>query len=420
VDVLDPSTAAPHTTSGRSRGGLFEREAEQRTLADLLKAASYGEGGTMALEAPAGQGKTALVTFTVELATAHGMRVLSARGGELERAFPYGVVRQLFERLLVSATAAQRERWLAGAAAFATPAVEGADRLGGTARAEASVLHGLYWLAANLAAERPLLLAIDDAHWIDPPSQAFVSYLADRTAELPLALVCALRPNEGEQALPIRRRLHPAPLTDRATAALMGERLGTGPSAALARACHHASGGNPYLLSELVRALRTDGLPPDEEAMTSVEQIASRALGRPMLARLRRLGEDAAQLAAAVAILGADAQLRPAARLAGLDLAAAADAADVLCAAHVLGPARPLEFVHPAVRSAVHAAIAPARRAADHRRAAELLADDGHPAERFVPHLLAAEPAADGWVTGCLRQAAATAGRRGAPEMAAS
>jgi DNA-binding CsgD family transcriptional regulator len=282
------------------------------------------------------------------------------------------------------------------------------------------VLHGLYWLAANLAAECPVLLAIDDAHWSDPPSLAFVSYLADRTVELPLALVCALRPHEGEQALPIRTRLHPAPLTERATAMLMRDRLDTRPSAALARACHDASGGNPYLLSELVRVLRTDGLPRDEDAMASVERIASRALGRPVLSRLRRLGEDAARLAAAVAILGADAQLRPVARLAGLEPAAAADAADALCHADVLGPGRPLEFVHPAVRSAVHSAIAPARRAADHRRAAELLADDGHPAERIAPHLLAAEPAADGWVTSYLQRAAAIAARRGAPEVAAT
>jgi DNA-binding CsgD family transcriptional regulator len=421
VDVLNPSSAGPHTTSGRPPGGLIEREAEQRALTDLLAAARHGEGGAIALEAPAGQGKTALLTVATELAAAHDMRVLTARGGELEGAFPYGVVRQLFERLLVSATSAERARWLAGAAVFATPAVEGADRLDGTPRAEASVLHGLYWLAANLAAERPILLAIDDLHWSDPPSLAFVSYLADRTVELPLALVCALRPHEGEQALPIGTRLHPAALTERATAALMRDLLDARPSAALARACHHASGGNPYLLSELVRVLRTDGLPrDDEDAMASLERIASRALGRPMLSRLRQLGEDAAQLAAAVAILGADAQLRPAARLAGLDPAAAADAADALCGADVLGPGRPLEFVHPAVRSAVHSAIAPARRAADHRRAAELLANDGHPAERIAPHLLAAEPAADGWVTSSLRRAAATAVRRGAPDLAAT
>ena len=420
MDVLDPSIAAPRTTSGRFRGGLLEREAEQDALTDLLAAARHGEGGTLALEAPAGQGKTALLTYAAEVAAAHGMRVLTARGGELERAFPYGVVRQLFERLLVSATPEQRARWMGGAAAFAAPAVEGAERLDAAPRAEAPVVHGLYWLAANLAAERPLLLAIDDAHWIDPPSLAFVSYLGDRTVELPLALVCALRPHEGEQGLPIRTRLHPAPLTERASAALMRDGLDARPSAALARACHEASGGNPYLLGELVRALRTDGLPRDEEATASIDLIASRALGRPVLARLRGLGDEAAQLATAVAVLGADAQLRPAALLAGLDLAAAADAADVLCGAEVLGAGRPLRFVHPAVRSAVYSAIAPARRAAAHRRAAELLAGDGHPAERIVPHLLAAEPAADGWVTSSLRRAAAVAARRGAPETAAT
>ncbi|HWI75101.1 MAG TPA: AAA family ATPase, partial [Baekduia sp.] len=418
--MLDQSTAAPRTPSGRFRAGLLEREREQEALADLLAAARDGEGATVAVEAPAGQGKTALLTYAAELAAAQGMRVLTARGGELERAFPYGIVRQLFERALVSASPEQRARWLGGAAAFATPAVEGAERLNGAPRAEAPVLHGLYWLAANLTAERPLLLAIDDAHWIDPASLAFVSYLSVRTVELPLALVCAVRPHEGEQGLPIRARLHPAPLTERASVALMRDRLDAQPSAALARACHRASGGNPYLLGELVRALRTDGLPRDDEAMASIELIASRALGRPVLARLQRLGDEAARLAAAVAVLGTDAQLRPVALLAELDLGAAADAADALCGADVLGPGRPLEFVHPAVRGAVYSAIAPARRAADHRRAAGLLADDGHPAERIVAHLLVAEPAADGWVTSSLRRAAATAVRRGAPEMAAT
>jgi DNA-binding CsgD family transcriptional regulator len=68
----------------------------------------------------------------------------------------------------------------------------------------------------------------------------------------------------------------------------------------------------------------------------------------------------------------------------------------------------------------VRSTIAPARRAADHRRAAELLAEDGHPVERIVPHLLAAEPAADDWVTSSLRSAAAIAIGRGAPETAAT
>src|SRR5262249_47111033 len=57
-----------------------------------------------------------------------------------------------------------------------------------------AVLHGLYWLAANLSAARPLLLAIDDAHWADEPSLRWLTYLARRLDGLNLVLLVALRP----------------------------------------------------------------------------------------------------------------------------------------------------------------------------------------------------------------------------------
>ena len=87
-------------------------------------------------------------------------------------------------------------------------------------------------------------------------------------------------------------------------------------------------------------------------------------------------------------------------------------------AASILSPGRPLEFVHPLVRSAIYAELAPAARAQDHRRAAALLADDGAEPERIAAHLLAVDPAGDRWVVERLREAADKALGGGAPEAA--
>ncbi len=78
------------------------------------------------------------------------MRVLTARGGELEQDFGYGVVRQLFDAPLAAMTSAQRRRLLSGAAVFAAPALSTVEGAGGGAAAESgSVLHGLYWLTVE-------------------------------------------------------------------------------------------------------------------------------------------------------------------------------------------------------------------------------------------------------------------------------
>ena len=107
------------------------------------------------------------------------MRTLAARGTDLERDFPYGVVRQLFEPLRADAEA--WERWLSGSAATAAPVFE-APATDGAAPHDASfaALHGLYWLTVNLSAERPLVLVVDDLHWCDLPSLRFLAYLAPR------------------------------------------------------------------------------------------------------------------------------------------------------------------------------------------------------------------------------------------------
>ena len=115
---------------------------------------------------------------------------MRARGAELEREFAFGVVRQLVEPALAGSPDRERARLLDGPPGVAARLLDLpglADRAGPVAPDPSfAVLHGLYWLCANMAAERPLALVVDDAHWADRASLRFLAFLLPRLAELPV------------------------------------------------------------------------------------------------------------------------------------------------------------------------------------------------------------------------------------------
>jgi DNA-binding CsgD family transcriptional regulator len=183
--------------------------------------------------------------------------------------------------------------------------------------------------------------------------------------------------------------------------------------------CHEVSGGNPFLLKELLRALAGDGIDPDETGAARAAALSPDAVKRSVLLRMRRVAPEVRALAHAVAILGEEVELRHAARLAGSHPEAAGRAADELAALHVLAPGRPLNVVHPMIGQTIRSDLPPAERAALHRRAARVLTDDGASADQVAPHLLLTEPLGDAWAQRTLRQAADLARRRGAMDTAA-
>src|SRR4051812_30490989 len=148
---------------------LIEREPELEVISAAVRAASMGAGRLLVIEGPAGIGKTRLLMAARESANDADMHVLHARGSELEREFPYGLVRQLFEPAIAGVRDEERQALMSGAARSVEPLlVQGESfRLPVVGDSVFSILHGLYWLTANLAEHRPLLLAIDDAHWGD-------------------------------------------------------------------------------------------------------------------------------------------------------------------------------------------------------------------------------------------------------------
>ena len=399
----------------------------------LIASAAAGRGATVVLEGPAGIGKTSLLEAAARRAAEAGFDVLSARGGELERDFAYGIVRQLFEPRLVRAPAGERSSMLAGAAALAAPLVglqapavrDGRAGVHGD-DPTASALHGLYWLTANLAAERAVLLAVDDLHWVDTASLRFLAYVARRVGELPVLLLAASRPPmeshaayllEALSADPGVQRVEPAALSSRGVAELVRRRLGERVTDDLASACHAATAGNPFLVHAVVDGLADHG----DVAVLGADrlpEVGARAVSRSVARRLSCLGAHAEALARAVAVLGTDVEPRHAYRLAELGDADGATAEEALMAAGLLARRRPLEFVHPIVRAAVAEQLSPPERARRHLAAARILDAEGRDAERIAPHLLAADALGDPWVVDLLRRAAARSVARGAPEAA--
>lgn len=395
-------------------------------MARLIRDARERAGSAMLITGEAGIGKTALIAAAGQLAARAGMAVRSARAGELESEFAWGVVRQLFTGPAIGAGSG--DDMFAGAAALARPAL-GIEPAATAADASYATLHGLYWLTVNLAQRSPLLLSVDDLHWADLPSLRFIAHLLPRVAELPVLLVLAGRPaavstGPGSALLtriglePTLTVAHPAALRAPASATVVRTELSTEATDDFCLACHEVSGGNPFLLRSLVADLAAEQVPTVGSSVARVRRLTPAAVSASVLLRLAQLPKAALDLARAVAILGAPSELRPARLLAGLEVDEAAAAAGGLIRAGIFSGDRLLGFVHPLVRSAVYGDLSGPERGRWHYRAARLLADEQAPLERVALQLRESLPDADAWTVGRLREAAADARARGAPEIA--
>ncbi|HEU5029126.1 MAG TPA: AAA family ATPase [Spirillospora sp.] len=437
----------------------LEREREIAALRSAVRSAREGTGTVVLVQGPPGTGKTSLLAVAADIGHRTGLAVLAARGRELEREIALGVAVDLLAAPVTAAAPPERARLLSGPAAQAGPLFDTAADTGHQAadtghqatdpghqaadtghqaadtghQAADAILRGLCHLVAHLtgrnlpaARPRPTLLLVDDAQWADAASLRFLAMLADRIDRLPLAMVIATRDGEecSDAAVPRRLAAHPdarvlalVPLTAGAVARLVSAAF---PEAdgELAAAVAHASGGNPFFVTELLRSLEAAGAAGTPTAGAVAGMVPGTVL-HSVLARLALLSADAGRLATAVAVLGDGTPLRRAAAHAELGLEAAERAADALAAARLLEPGNPLSFTHPLIGAAVHADQPAFTRSRQHRRAADLLAADGEGADRVAGHLMAVEPEGDPGVAGVLRGAAGRALRRGDPSAAA-
>lgn len=414
---------------------LLEREQELGHVDTLLDDAKRGSGAALVISGRAGIGKSTLLHVTSATAYAHTFTVLSARGSEFEGDLAFGVVHQLFGPVLAGLAEGMRARLLEGAARLASGALGlDDDRLTQPAlflRPEGAFAtdHGLYWLVSNLSEQGPLLIELDDAQWADPPSLRALGFLTARIEDLPVALVLAARselPPRQERLLtalaeaPRATLCEPQALSETAVARMVRERVGEHADEEFCRACYRATSGNPFLTRELLGSLVREQIAPTAALAGRVLGMRSPTIARSVQGRLRRLSTEATRLAEALTVLGPGTRAADAALLAGLEPAAARSAAMALTRADILAAADALEFAHPLVEAAVRDAIEPERRARLHAEAARMLGDAPGSLGRVGAHLLRTEPAGDPAVVAALREAAAQARTRGAPDTAAA
>jgi DNA-binding CsgD family transcriptional regulator len=380
-----------------SGGALLERDGELEAAAAVLAGAAGGAGAVLAVEGAAGLGKTVVLDAVAERARAEGFTVLRARGVELEAVLAYGIVRRLLGRI--------------GGLDAALPDA------GPEAGDPFVALHALYVLCTELAEEAPLLLVVDDAQWADGASLRFLAYAHERLDGVRMAVAIGLRPAApGDHAAltsllaadPRTARLTPRPLSAEGAAAVVRARL---PEAgdALCRACHRATGGNPFYLNSLASDLGTADTTPE-----AVAGLAPQAVTQAVIARLHALGPDAVAVAKATAILGGDAEVRLAGAFTDLAPERVTVTVDALARAGILRDGRPLAFVHPIVHSAVLADLPAGEHALARRRAAQILNDEeAHPL-RVALQLLPTDPdGAPSVVEALVRGAAAAQGPGG-------
>jgi DNA-binding CsgD family transcriptional regulator len=406
---------------------LLERDSELSVLDHALSEALAGNGSVLAIEGPPGIGKSSLLANAIELAQERGMYTVSVRGTELERSYPYGIVRQTADSVSLDRSAEERAALFTGAAKLALPILDPTGEQPDTPELMYQRLHGLYWLTANLAREQPLVIAIDDAQWADEASIAAERFLSLRIADLPMVLLLAVRTTEVSQlAVPLVEMLadpatvtvRPGPLSEEAASRRIEALLGdVDPD--FAAACHHATGGNPFLLEQLLSEVRAEGIEPTAGGAERVASLGPDTVRASVLLRLERLPSAGAPVARALAILGEyDVAIRDVATLADVSEEDATEAlAELERAGLVTGSPR-LRFTHPILRAAIEDDMPAVERTRAHEQAARMLAERDADPVAVAAHVLACEPGQGDWAVGALRAAARRAEALGDPRAA--
>ncbi|MFI5064490.1 MAG: AAA family ATPase [Streptosporangiales bacterium] len=337
------------------------RAAEMRALAEAFQRASGGTPGIVCIEGPGGIGKTALIRAF--LAATAPVMIISASGAEAEMTLPWGVLSQL-----AAGRAADQSRALRQLAELS----QGTDPLAS----------GLVLLdaMAGLASDGPVILVVEDLHWVDQPSAQALRFALRRLSQEHVLAVLTTRPEGPAQSDDGWRRLladrgqrFRLPGLDPPEVAQLVSVLGGGtlPGPAARRLWLHA-GGNPLYVRCLV-----EELDPGMLAAATGSLPAPGSLATLLVSRLAACGPATQDLVSAAAVLGERCSLALAASVA--DVPAPAEALGEALAARLLeehheGGVRQVQFPHPVVRAAIYAGLSPVRCSALHMAAAQVAA----------------------------------------------
>jgi DNA-binding CsgD family transcriptional regulator len=367
---------------------LIGRERELGQLDTLLTEARLGRGRALVLRGSAGIGKTVLLDHAVQQAS--GFDVLHYTAVESEAELPFAGLQALLGPLLGRLPEIPEPQARSLRAALALESIAKANRL--------AVYAGALSLFGVAAERVPLLVVVDDAHWLDRPSAEALTFAARRLTAESLALLFAVREGEGTDLGVALPTIEVEPLETAASMELLHERFGSTIAAKVARHLAEATGGNPLALLE-VAALLDEGERAGREPLPDYLP-ASESVDRTVRRALRRLPSETrrALLAAATSDLPT-----------GGDLAALEPAED---AGLVRIRAGSVAFRHPLVRSAVYNAAPADERRAAHRTLADALTGE-EDSDRRAWHLAAAVEGPDESVAAALEAAASRFAERG-------
>ncbi|WP_437103940.1 ATP-binding protein [Streptomyces sp. enrichment culture] len=391
-------------------GTLFGRGEELAAVGALIDALPE-RGSALLIHGAPGIGKSALLEHAVAHARGSGFTVLRTSGVQAETHLPFAGLHQLIHTMtdrVPRLPPAQAEALL-GAFGMAEPSP--------SASAPQFFLIALATLSllGEAASEAPVLLVVDDAQWLDPPTLDVLGFIARRVDAEPLGLLLALRGDRAAwPSAPDTPELALGPLEPAAADALLDART-PGLDPGIRRLVTEMSAGNPLALIELPTTLSTNPVPA--EPLTAPVLPLTARLERAFASRLADLPSDTRQvlLVAAADDGGALNEV----------LAAASAHTGAELSAHSLEPAIAaslvrvdefrIGFTHPLVRSAVLGSVTLADRLAAHGALARAL--DGQP-DRQAWHRAAAIGRPDEAVARQLDQVALRARGRGAPVVA--
>lgn len=338
----------------------FGRITEHAVIDELLGGLRKGHGAALAIHGEAGIGKSTLLRYATEQAA--DMTVLSVRGYEAEAEIPFAGLADLIRPLLPL---------LDGLPAPQVAALQSALSLGPPVPGDRfSVCAATAGVLASAAAERPLLVIVDDLQWIDVSSREAVLFAGRRLANDAVGLLVAIR-TEPERSTGLDRQYAGLPQLavhglNQEDAQALGRSLAPAASAEDLEQIYSDTAGNPLGIQELCGALGRDGTraavgPPQPSRLT--QALAARLAEMPERTRRAML------LVAAGA--GQTDVVRRAAGTIGLELADFAPAEE---AGLLLADDEHLDFRHPLMRSVLNAAASLHERTAAHAALGEALA----------------------------------------------
>src|SRR5215472_4959299 len=348
------------------------RRPELAALDEVLARAGTGAGSMVLVEGEAGIGKSRLMARLESRARAAGLAVLAGEclplvGGELAFA---PVVAALRSVMLDPEVLAELEPALRGALGALWP-VAGSEPRRPSDREQ--LFEAIYRVLAGLAASQPVLLIVEDVHWVDPSSRDLLSFIVHNARRDRLVVVATYRPDELHRGHPLRPFVAELERSGRAERLELGgldradvtEQIrsitGSQPPGGTIDAIFARSEGNPFFVEELLASTRRDaGLPS--------------SLREALLLRVAGLSAAAQAVLSAAAAIGRSVDHRLLASVAGgseRDLLASLREATEHYVLVAAGDC--YRFRHVLLREAIYEDTLPGERLRLHRLTAETL-----------------------------------------------